>query len=909
MLLDWLVREGWIVFNWWLLITLAGISALPLCFKLLGGLADRGYTLARAVGLLLVGFVFWSLASFGFLNNSIGSIIMAWLLTLTLSLMIYFHVDETLDLKTWWTENRPAVLAAELLFFILFFGWAFFKAQQPEIATTEKPMELAFISGVMRSDMFPPNDPWMAGYSISYYYFGYVMAAMLSMLSGVASTIGFNMMGVTLFALTGLNGFGVVYNLVRSREADREDESVTNPHQTTAMPAIMSGLLAMTFLILMSNFQLPLIEMPYQSRSMPEAYFQFWGTQERLDYGGGAPTESNVFAISDPSQWSYWWWFRASRVLTDVQLDGTLATHAQPIDEFPAFSFLLGDIHPHVLALPFAVLALGLALNLLLTKRNPNRYELIFYGVAFGGLVFLNTWDGPIYMAMLLGVEALRRVMHNGEGRLKTGDWLALIGMGLVLLIITFIAYLPFFISFRSQASGLLPNLLHLTLFRRFFIMFGPFLLLLSGFLGWEAYRGSRMGRMNWKLGFQVSGFILIILVGVMLGLTLISVFVPSLRNVVQGFVEQYGGWGAVMPLLLQRRFAYAITSISLIAAVLVIVARIFPSDADQSKSKDGVEFITYPPATGFVLVILGAGVVLTLIPEFFYLRDNFGTRINTIFKFYYQAWVVFSIASAYAAYTMLRSRESQSLALSFRFVYGLILIIVLGLGLIYPALGVYSRAHVEPFQNGQAELHPLPPESAVELIVREGDFVQTGAILAEGGGTQIIARTDGVIRMRGDSVYVVRNASLDGGFTMVSPSDYDVIACLADQVQGDDFVVAEAGWAAYRSGYARVGSITGIPIVMGWVNHQRQWRGSTFGAVAGTRQQDIDELYTDLRWEMAVEIIDRYDIDYIMYGTTERQEYSSVGEEKFLENLTVVCESGDSRIFSVGQDVVLNTP
>lgn len=905
MLLDWLVREGWIVFNWWLLITLAGAAVLPLCFRLLGGLSDRGYTLARAIGLLLVGFVFWLLASFGFLNNSTGSIIMAWLLILIISLIAYFQIGERIDLKAWWSSNKSMIIVAELLFLMLFFGWAFFKAQQPEISTTEKPMELAFISGVMRSDTFPPNDPWMAGYSISYYYFGYVMAAMLSMLSGVASTTGFNMMGVTLFALAGLNAFGVVYNLVRSRDTDDEEEI----EHSSSMPAIMSGLLAMTFLILMSNFQLPLIEMSFQSRSAPEPYLQFWGTQERLGYSGGAPVDMNIFSISNPSQWSYWWWFRASRVLTDVQLDGTLATHAQPIDEFPAFSFLLGDNHPHVMALPFAVLALGLALNLLLTKRNPNRYEIIFYGVALGGLVFLNTWDGPIYMAILLGVEGLRRVMRGDKGHLDLGDWLALIGMGVMLLIVTLIAYLLFFISFRSQASGLLPNLVYPTLFRRYFIMFGPFVLLLSGFLVWETFRASRMGRMNWRLGFQVAGFILIVLIGVMLGLTTISAFVPSLRGVVQGFVDQYGGWGAVLPLLLQRRISYILTTVVLVAAVIAIVARIFPSDTDPRKSKGAATLVTYSPATGFVLVILGAGVVLTLIPEFFYLRDNFGTRINTIFKFYYQAWVVFSIAAAYGAYVILRSRESQFLAGPFRIVYGVVLFIVLALGLIYPVLGVYSRARVEPFQNGRAELHPLPPtEMGVEMLVADGTIVQAGDVLAIGGGTQIVARIDGVVRMRGESLYVVRRASLDGGFTMVSDDDYTVIACLANLVD-DDVVAVEVGWAAYRSGYARIGSITGIPIVMGWVNHERQWRGSTYNAAAGTRQEDIDELYTDLRWDVAVEIINRYDIDYIMYGTTERQEYSSVGEEKFLENLTVVCESGEARIFRVGQDVVRNTP
>ena len=63
----------------------------------------------------------------------------------------------------------------------------------------------------------------------------------------------------------------------------------------------------------------------------------------------------------------FFWWWRASRVITDRDL---LGNAVEVIDEFPFFSFLLGDMHPHVLGLPFVLLAVGLALALLLGVRE-----------------------------------------------------------------------------------------------------------------------------------------------------------------------------------------------------------------------------------------------------------------------------------------------------------------------------------------------------------------------------------------------------------------------------------------------------------------------------------------------------------------------------------------------------------
>ncbi len=98
-------------------------------------------------------------------------------------------------------------------------AWAYFRRYNPEIAGTEKPMEFAFLNGILNSTRFPPQDPWLAGYGISYYYFGYVILAMLVQLTGVLPGVAFNLGLAAVFALTLLGSFGLVYNLVRGDES------------------------------------------------------------------------------------------------------------------------------------------------------------------------------------------------------------------------------------------------------------------------------------------------------------------------------------------------------------------------------------------------------------------------------------------------------------------------------------------------------------------------------------------------------------------------------------------------------------------------------------------------------------------------------------------------------------------
>jgi YYY domain-containing protein len=858
MFLDWLLREGWLLPVWWLLVSLAGLAAFPLCLRLLGGLPDKGYTFARALGMLLVALIYWLMASYGFIKNGTGGMVFAWLLLLFVGLLAYFRLGERIDWRGYWQENKRLIVAAELLFLLLMMSWFVYRAYQNDNYYTEKPMEMTFISGIMRSESFPPNDAWMAGYSISYYHFGYIMAAMLTMLSGVHSGYGFSMMIVLLFSLTGLTVFGLGYNLARSRAfhwgGQLRDDAPSH------LPAILTGLLATILVVLGGNFQMPLIQMPHNAQSVPVAYFEFWDVQGYTDVGSTDYVQSNSpLSIStpftDPQPWiDGWFGWDSSRVLVDYNIDGSLSG-VQPIDETPIFSFLLMDVHPHVLALPFVSLALGLALNIVLAQRQPNRFEILLYGLVIGGLIFLNTWDAPIYLVVLCGAEALRRLMNNG-GRLFFSDLLAGVAFAVKLLVIAVLAYMPFLIGFRSQASGLIPNLITPTYLSHYFIMFGPLLLLSGAFLGREVWMAGRQGRMNWLMGFGLAGAIFALLLALLLIFLLIGWLLPESRNIVSDLVAQNGGWETVLPVILNRRLQTIILPLLLVFGIALIVARLFP--AFYGKTDDDTEPLTYSPATGLALLLLAAALVVTLVPEFVFLRDNFGVRINTIFKFYYQVWIFFGIASAYGVYTILFEADANA-SLIGRTLFSGVLVFVLIAGLAFPVFGVYTRGVLE------LSRHFLPEEQQ-------------------------------------------RPLSLDGRGNNLNPDYYAAVQCLGNLLQGDDMVVAEASQDTYNSPYGRLASFYGFPTVLNWENHERQWRGSSYGEIAGTRREDIDRLYTDVRWDMVVPIIERYSIDYIMFGPTERSQYGSAGEEKFIENLSFVCESGDARIYVVGEDLATGT-
>ena len=177
---------------WTITVLILGWAVFPILFRLFPNLTDRGYALAKPAGLLLFGYLYWILVTFRILPNGWVGLASVYLFIVAAGILLAWK-DHFSVMKEWAGRNKWWILFIESGFFLLFGFFAFMRAAYPDIIGTEKPMELAFINSILRSDAFPPADPWLSGYAISYYYFGYVMVAGLIRLTGTLSGVGFNL--------------------------------------------------------------------------------------------------------------------------------------------------------------------------------------------------------------------------------------------------------------------------------------------------------------------------------------------------------------------------------------------------------------------------------------------------------------------------------------------------------------------------------------------------------------------------------------------------------------------------------------------------------------------------------------------------------------------------------------------
>jgi YYY domain-containing protein len=819
-------------FAWYLTVTLLGWLTFPLAFRLFPALADRGYSLSRALGLLVWGYLFWLLTSLGISQNDSGGILLALICLGGLSAWSVFSRHASPEhrgaqIAGWLKDHRGLVLNIEILFTLGFAFLAFVRASNPELTSAEKPMELMFINAILRSPAFPPRDAWLSGYAISYYYFGYVMTAMLAKLTSVPGTVAHNLMTALIFALGATGSYGIVYNLLsKQRNTESENPEPDDPHFQSAVSR--SSFLAPLFLLLVSNLEGFFEVLHKRGLGSPE----FWTWLDIKDLTTPAAATGWV-----PDR--YLWWWRASRVIQDYDLSGSVK---EVIDEFPFFSFLHADLHPHVLAIPFGLLAISIALNMFLGgsrgtvhlagfNLHLDREAFFLAALTLGGLAFLNTWDILIAAALIIGAYGLLRVMQAGWSWVRLEDLLVFsIPLGLVSILL----YLPFYLGFASQAGGILPNLVYATRGAHLWVMFAPLFVPLLAFL---FYLISRRQPANWKVSaWIVPGLTLVLWVLSWLVAWMVSRAAPDLANVFLQ-AQGVGDLASLFTAATLKRLAHFGSLVTLLTLLLPAVGFLLASERWPQREDDDTQApLQDPRSTVFALLLIALGALLVLIPEFIYLRDQFGWRINTVFKFYYQAWMLWSIAGAFGAAILLRNLRGGG-GIAFR----IAIVIVIFMALFYPVFGLLDRT--ENFQLGN-------PDPFWTLDYSEQ-----------------------IRRFNPDEV---------AGFEWLRGAP--------------DGVVAEAIGGSY-SGYGRVATYTGLPTVLGWPGHESQWRGGY--EPQGTRQGDIEELYTSKSWELTQAILERYDIRYVYLGGLEYSSYA-VSEEKFERFLKVVFRQGQITIYEV---------
>jgi YYY domain-containing protein len=843
---------------WYLLVSALGWLTFPLAFRLFPALADRGFSLARALGMLVWGYVFWSLASLGIVQNDGGGLLLGLVVLAAISGSGLARKETRKSMGEWIGSNGRVIVTVEILFFLAFAFLAFVRAGNPEILGTEKPMELAFINAILHSPTFPPHDPWLSGYAISYYYFGYVMTAMLAKATGTLGSVAFNLMLSLVFAMSAVGAYGVLYNLLAAWRKKAPSPAQRRP--LTGLP-----LLGPFFLLIVSNFEgflqaLYSLGLFWKINADGTATSSFWSWLGILDLN---QPPAKPLGLMSTNQW--WWGWRASRVVTDYTLANA---HTEIIDEFPAFSYLLGDLHPHVLAMPFGLLAVGVALNLFMGGwkgetnlgfyRLPVRPMALFFGaLVLGGLAFLNTWDILSGFTLLVGAYALMRALESGWAWKRLEDVFAL---GVPLGLLAILLYLPFYAGFSSQAGGILPNLENPTRGVQLWVMFGPLFLAIIAYLIYLWRLEKRPA--NWRLGFGLAAILVVLLwifswlLGLLAKLKMPDFVASYLSN--EGFLNAALYFSAAT----LRRLSFIgglLTLLILLGTALAFLLSAqwggHKEEAVEEKEELPSPFV--PHLVSFILFLILLGTLLVLAPEFVFLRDQFNNRMNTIFKFYYQAWMLWSLAAAFGVAILL-----QNLRGPWKWIYRIGLTLVLFMALVYPVLGLLTKT--DNFQ-----------------IPAFNQNLETARAAGDKSPWQTAARV----------------WTLDGGafFDRVYPDDMSAAAWLSTASYG---IIVEASKpdASYTD-YSFISTYSGLPTVLGWPMHEGQWRGSF--EPQGTRQDDIRRLYETSSWAEAQTILSQYGIHYVCVGTLERSTYH-LNESKFQQHLTPVFQQGQVVIYEV---------
>jgi uncharacterized membrane protein len=821
-------------------------------------LPDHGYVFSKSLGLLLISFVLWIGASTGLLSNDLGGILFSIFLLAGISAWFYFRCRGNIvpDIRTFLREKWKLVLTVEILFALALVGWALLRAYAPykiEPTGGEKFMEIAFQNATMRSDRFPPLDPWLSGFAISYYYFGYVMMGLLTHLSGAVSGVGFDLYDALLFGLTMIGSFGVVYNLVAFTLKARHREGEAAAPEGSALAA---GVLGGVFVTVMGNLE-GVLEALHARGVLPDSFWNW------IDIPGLA--QGPVINSWYPGDVFMWWW-RASRVLADKDFLGQ-NMGVQPIDEFPFFSFLLGDNHPHVLALPFVLLAIGLAFNLLLRQMNEERilrrsianvlcergkdrnstsegvdpeptsstpwwnpvaYTLdndwllfIFSAIILGALGFLNTWDLPIYLGLVVLAYGLGSVMVRGH--VDRDSITRSISLGLGLGVLSGLLYIFFYLSFSSQAAGILPYVFPPTRLSQYLVMFGTFIFLVVCFLlvyllkQGKEYGGLLKSALNWWwrillicIGFFVVIMLLIAMVLFLQQLLPDSTLVATIQSLLTGTSLSQAFRDSVSSRLRDPWLLLMVSALLalVMANVGILLRRSSTSEDEQSETNPSL----YSNSSDlFVFLLIFTGLALSLIVEFIYLRDSFGVRMNTVFKFYYQAWVMLGCASAYGVWWLLGRLERPASRLLF--LLGAVLMI--GLGLVYPVMAIPSRA----------------------------------------------AGFTGPANLDGSSIIAGKN-----------PDDWAAIQWLDENAlegiaKGSVPVILEAPGESYTY-EGRISAFTGFPSVLGWAVHESQWRGNY--DEQGKREPDIATIYTTSDVQTTLDLLHKWNVSYVILGNPE---------------------------------------
>ena len=795
---------------WWLVVTALGLLAFPLLFVALPGLRDRGYGFARVLGLLLIAYLSWLAAGLRVFPNTRVSILRMVAFLALVGLGIGWL--KRIELKAFLRREWRVLLLIEVLFALLFAFWVGVRCLQPDlwhpVVGGEKPMDFAYLNAVMKSTWFPPYNPWLSGTWINYYYFGFVIVGTLAKLMGTVPAVAYNLAVPIIFALTGVGAFSVAYNACGT---DRRRALLAGV--SALVMVVLLGNLGVVHLIRSKLVALGGVSFPSTIPGFPNTVSFFRGLWRVAVEGAtlGVRTES-------------WYWHPTRIIPSDA---------GNPVAEFPAFTFLYADLHAHMVAFPLALFAIALALYWARQAR-PNWGSILLGGLVIGALRPTNTWDYPTYLVLglvSLGIGAWQARPQAGIGtgqadlEVAVGTrraprprsqavWIkSFVLLAVALTALTVVLYLPYdrhyvagYSSFQLWEGGNTPVDLYLWIHA---ILLFP---IVTRMVIEATNLAGRSGGLRLKLVLAIVG-------ALALGVALST----------QG---------------------YPVALVTIPVACLAGVLFLAPTSEDPRGGEGDRRFLW---------LAVGTAMVLSLAVEVVVLSGDIG-RMNTVFKFYLQVWMLLSVAAAVSLQWLWARRWRTNLR---ELWWGVMAALVLGGGLFLP-FGIRARA-----------VDRMAPGTGLTL---DGMAFAERAVITDG--------PDGAMQ----------EIPLAG--------DYHALKWMQETIEGSPVILEGLGRREYLWAN-RVSIYTGLPAVAGWRWHQAQQRAGVGGELVSWRRADVNTFYTTTDLDRAEAILSDYDVGYVYVGPYERAYYDQGGLEKFArmverQLLRVVYDSRDVTIYRV---------
>ncbi|OGY09936.1 MAG: hypothetical protein A2782_04510 [Candidatus Blackburnbacteria bacterium RIFCSPHIGHO2_01_FULL_43_15b] len=669
------------VFHWWALLFFLGLIVVPTTTLVFPNLFDKGYAFAKIFGILFVSYLVWILGSLKILPFTY---INTWLIVVAITFLNFILLSfrwKTIS-KTI-RQSWKIWLFEELLFFLTSTIWSFIRGFQPDIRGLEKFMDFGFVNAILRSVYFPPQDMWFSNNPINYYYFGHLATAVLTRLSNIPSSLTYNLMIATLFALCFTGAFSLGGNLYSLGVGKKK-----------SIPLLLIlGLLTAILLTLSSNLH-PL----------------YW----LLTHGS----------------FQGYWYPDATRFV--VQQFGAIDN---TIHEFPIYSFVVADLHGHLINLPFVLTFLALSISI--ARQGPSVFKAAIASWLLGIFYITNAWDLPIYSLVFPGViffYYLSKKSSLPQTIVKALAWTIPTVLG------SFIFSLPFQLTFKNISQGV----------------------------------------------------------------SLVDYHSPIWMLAVL--------WG--LPAIMTLSFAVCLLK--------------------SSKSKEK------PSSTNlFVGVLLLVSWLLIFLPEVIYIKDIYiheYQRANTMFKFTYQSFVMFTLATPYILWQILSAtpRKIRRFWARLFYIVPVVSLLIIAISYSYFAAKSYYLGNTYYGLDGTKWLQKTYP----------GEFHAAKWL-------NNLPDQPAVLQAAGDSY-----------------TDYDVIS-----------------------------SYTGLPTVQGWLVHEWLWRGSY--DEPGKRATDVETLYTSANPKTTRSLLEKYAIKYVVVGNLEKQKYPKLND-KFANFGTVVFSSNNTKIYKI---------